>query len=411
MVAKIDPLDTPQQRAFERAAVRLMQDPAARASQAEVAAYWIDRIKPSADARARFESEFEQIAFSIAMESLNQDPLYPQIHAFGRFEHVLDGQRIPGTKVGNPNPDYIYRFIAIDGASRYVIHGEMLAPPPVAAEFSVLTPAQAYLANRSARHITFDADGRFTLTLDADPAGERPNHMQTGPDACQVLIRDILSDVAVQRPYKLTVERLGAAPRAAYGEEHALSIYGKRLRKFVDDLLFIGERMIFNKPVNTYDAPAVHQGGIYSVAQAYAAGHYRLQEDEAMVVTLTLGGAAYAVVPVNNIWGGLGDYLRHRGTIGTGRAAANPDGSYTCVVSARDPGVVNWVDTDGMAEGVMFLRWAGLSAEAAPPQLRTELVKLKDLESALPPAVPRMDATARKTQMARHSADYTSWLG
>lgn len=413
MAAKIDPLDTPQQRAFERAALKLMQMPAARAARQEVAAYWIDRVKPNAAARAKFDFEFEQIAFSVAMESLNQDSLHPQIHAFGRFEHMADGLRIPGSKVGNPNPDYIYRFIAIDGASRYVIHGETLGPPPAAAEFSVLSPAQAYLANRSARHITFDADGRFAMTVDADPPGDRPNHMQTGEAASQILIRDILSDIAGQRPYALSIERLGPSPRAPFGEAEALGMYGKRLRKFVDDLLFIGERMIFNKPANTFEAPAVHKGGIYSVAQGYSAGHYRLEDEEALVVTLTLGGAAYAVAPVNNIWGGLGDYLHHRSTIGTGRAAANPDGSYTFVVSLRDPGVANWVDPDGLNEGVMFLRWAGLDPDyqGPPPHLQTNVTPLKELEKVLPPGVPHMNAEGRKTQMAQHAADYASWLG
>jgi hypothetical protein len=156
----------------------------------------------------------------------------------------------------------------------------------------------------------------------------------------------------------------------------------------------------------------VNKGGIYSVAQAYSAGHYCLQDNEAMVITLTLGGAAYAVAPVNNIWGGLGDYLRHRSTIGTGRAAANPDGSYTFVLSLRDPGVANWVDPDGMTEGVMFFRWAGLSPDyaGAPPQLHTKIVPFADLQSALPKDVPRLDAAGRAQQMEDHLEAYTCWM-
>jgi hypothetical protein len=125
-----------------------------------------------------------------------------------------------------------------------------------------------------------------------------------------------------------------------------------------------------------------------------------------------LGGAAYAVAPVNNIWGGLGDYLHHRATIGTGRAAANPDGSYTFVVSLTDPGISNWVDPEGMTEGTMFFRWAGLSADytGAPPQLQTQVVPLSDLAHALPPGVPRLDAAGRAKQMEDHVAAYTSWL-
>jgi len=36
------------------------------------------------------------------------------------------------------------------------------------------------------------------------------------------------------------------------------------------------------------------------------------------------------------------------------------------VISARDPGVVNWLDTAGVARGVALLRWYFTSAYPAP---------------------------------------------
>ena len=418
MPAKVDTLETPQQAALERAALRLLQQPAAIRAAEEVAAYWLERVKPGTAQRAVFAFEFEQVKFCAALDALNQDPLHPQIHAFGRFARTVNGLAIPGTKCANPNPDYVYRFITIDDASSYVIRGETLAPAPVVAEFAVLTKEQVYLANLASRHIAFEADGRFTLTVgpetpESKPAAARVNHLQTKAGASQILIRDMLSDVVVQRPYKLSVERLGPPARPPLTEADALACYHARLKKLVDDMLFIAERMIFSKPANTFAAPQVHQGGIYAVSQAYSAGHYRLQEDEALVFTMTLGDAAYAVVPVNNLWGGLGEYLRHRATLGTGRAAANPDGSYTFVISFRDPGVANWVDPIGMPEGVVFVRWAGLGRDAGapPPQLQTHLVPLKELASVLPAGTPRIDAPGRRQQMARHAADYSAWLG
>jgi hypothetical protein len=411
-----DPLDTPQQRDIELSAVRLLQKPEAIAAGKEVAAYWIDRVKPSAAQRALFDFEYEQVKLCAAMDALNQDAIHPRIHAFGRFAHMLDGVHIPGTKSGNPNPDYIYRFITIDDTSRYIIRGETVGRAPAVAEFAVLTKEQSYLANLSARHVAFDADGRFTLTVDPDAPemkneSARVNHLQTKAGASQVLIRDMLTDITVERPYRLSVERLGPAPRAPLTDADALACFGARLRKFVDDMLFIAERMIYSKPVNTFPAPTVHQGGIYAVSQAYAAGHYKIKADEALVFTLTLGGAAYAVVPVNNVWGGLGDYMNHRATLGTVRAAPNPDGSYTFVIAVRDPGVANWVDPGGMEEGVIFVRWAGLDPQyqGPPPTLQTQLVPLAEIARVLPPGVPRADAAERKRQMAAHAAAYAHW--
>ena len=36
----------------------------------------------------------------------------------------------------------------------------------------------------------------------------------------------------------------------------------------------------------------------------------------------------------------------------------NADGTYTYVIAARDPGVHNWIDTDGLREGILTLRMA-----------------------------------------------------
>lgn len=412
----IDPLDTPQQREIELAAVRLLQKPEAIAAAKEVAVHWIERVKPNAAQRALFDFEYEQVKLCAAMDALNQDAIHPRMHSFFRFAHTVDGVPVPGTKQGNPNPDYAYRFVTIDDSSRYVIHGETVGQAPGVAEFAVLTAAQAYLANLSARHIAFDAGGRFTLTIDPDAPATKPkkarvNHMQTKTGASQILIRDMLTDITVQRPYKLSVERLGPATRAPLTEADALSIFPARLRKMVDDMLFIAEKMIYSKPANTFPTPMVHQGGIYAVSQAYAAGHYKIKSDEALVFTLTLGGAAYAVVPVNNVWGGLGDYLNHRGTLGTALSAPNPDGSYTFVLSIRDPGVANWVDPAGIEEGITFVRWAGLDPnyKGPAPTLQTQLVPIAELEQALRPGVLRADAAERKRQMAAHAAAYAPW--
>ena len=36
----------------------------------------------------------------------------------------------------------------------------------------------------------------------------------------------------------------------------------------------------------------------------------------------------------------------------------NEDGTYTYVISATDPGVHNWIDSDGLREGILTLRMA-----------------------------------------------------
>ena len=43
-----------------------------------------------------------------------------------------------------------------------------------------------------------------------------------------------------------------------------------------------------------------------------------------------------------------------------------PDGSFRILVAGRDPGVANWLDTAGHAEGYVMFRWLRAAAEVRP---------------------------------------------
>ena len=60
-----------------------------------------------------------------------------------------------------------------------------------------------------------EADGSFTITVDSDPAGGRPNHVQSSPAAHEFYIRDVLLDWGRDDPNTFTVERLGGAPTSS----------------------------------------------------------------------------------------------------------------------------------------------------------------------------------------------------
>jgi hypothetical protein len=405
------PLATADQDYLELAAVRLLTHPKVAAAAKLTAAGWIQRAKPSDEALSKFESEWEQAAFSGAINALNQDPNYPRIQAFARFAHQTQGVKIPGTKCSNPNPDYVYRLIPIDGHARFVVHGLVSEHRPVAFEFSVLDASQVYLGNISASDLVIGPDSRFTITVGPDTGG--PNHIQTTPAAVQILIRDVLKDVATDRPYSLTVERLDPPTAPPLTEDQIADRCGPVIQKFVDDIAVINSGVMLQRPANQWDKPAIHTGAAFISTQAYSGCRYRLNNDEALVFNVTLGNAGYAVCPVNNLWGGVNNYLNHIGTLGTGRALPNPDGSYTFALSLTDPGLHNWVDPDGQREGLSIVRWIGFdkSKPHVDPTLDVKLVKLPELQAILPPGVPRIDAAGRRAQVAKHRADYLAAMG
>jgi hypothetical protein len=73
------------------------------------------------------------------------------------------------------------------------------------------------------------------------------------------------------------------------------------------------------------------------------------------------------------------------------------DGLVRIVVSAKDPGVQNWIDTEGRRTGLMFTRWFWADAPAVPT---CQVVSLSDVRSLLPGDTPNFGSQARAEQMA-----------
>jgi hypothetical protein len=79
------------------------------------------------------------------------------------------------------------------------------------------------------------------------------------------------------------------------------------------------------------------------------------------------------------------------------------------VISLRDPGIHNWVDTVGLHSGWFLLRWQGLPAGATAAGLVRDcrLVKLAELPQQLPAGCPTVDLAQRRQQIASRAGQYT----
>jgi hypothetical protein len=75
------------------------------------------------------------------------------------------------------------------------------------------------------------------------------------------------------------------------------------------------------------------------------------------------------------------------------------------VVSNADPGVANWLDTEGRAEVLATIRWFRPPEQ---PKVRTQIVPRAQLTEHLPPDAARVDAPARRDQV-RHRAAHSAW--
>ena len=71
------------------------------------------------------------------------------------------------------------------------------------------------------------------------------------------------------------------------------------------------------------------------------------------------------------------------------------------MLAASDPGLCNWIDTVGLHQGWMLLRWQGVPAGLDPGTLirSVETVRLADLDAALV-HTPKADLVFRQTEVA-----------
>ena len=119
------------------------------------------------------------------------------------------------------------------------------------------------------------------------------------------------------------------------------------------------------------------------------------------------GGAKYFTVPLSNIWGTTLDIVDRTGSLNKAQPVANEDSTYTYVISCVDPGVQNWIDSDGLTEGILTLRMAEFG-EGGPTEdlgARGRVVKLDALDSEVP-HLRRVSSEERATELAHRRAGY-----
>ncbi|WP_343602658.1 hypothetical protein [Mycobacterium sp.] len=400
------PVATASQHEQELAALDLMEHPTVQAAYRSVAETWLGRAKASEAMRQRFDDAFAEVMFSAAMWSSNQDVLRPRITCITRLAHPVDGRRVPGSRWGIDNPDSVYRVIPISGDERYEIHGRVGEYRMTENYFTLWDAHMGTVAVLNGRTMQVDSDGSFTITVDADPAAGRPNHVQTSPAAHEFYIRDVLLDWDRDDPNHLGVERLGGragtSARTVDEQAEATAAMMAHFADFTGKLSHGAYKMPPNYVNLAWSADTV--GAMRN--QVYVMGRFDLGPDEAFVVDLNDGGAQYFTVPLSNIWGTTLDIVDRTGSLNKAQSAANDGGSYTYVISPVDPGVANWIDSAGLREGILTLRMAEFGETGPRSDLgaRGRVVALDRLDAEV--TLPAMSAADRATTLAQRRQGY-----
>lgn len=401
------PVATAAQHEQELAALDLLEHPTVQAAYRSVAETWLGRAKASDAMRARFEEAFAEVMFSAAVWSSNQDTLRPKVSCITRLAHSVQDRAIPGSRWGIDNPDSVYRVIPISGDERYEIHGRVGHHRMTENYFTLWDAHMGTVAVLDGRTMEVESDGSFTITVDSEPAGGRPNHVQSTPEAHEFYIRDVLLNWDRDDPNHLSVQRLGGPPsRPARTRDEQADATADMMAYFAN---FTGKLShgVYKMAPNDFNLAwsADKVGAMRN--QVYVMGRFDLNPGEAFVVDVGDGGAEYFTVPLSNIWGTTLDIVDRTGSLNKAQSTPNADGSYTYVIAPTDPGVANWIDSDGLNEGILTLRMAEFGGAGPKEDLgaRGRVVKLDDLEREVP-ALRRVSAQERATELAERRAAY-----
>ena len=402
-----DPVATASQHEQEVAALELTEHPTVKAAYRSVADTWLGRAKASDAMRACFDDAFAEVMFSAAVWSSNQDKLRPKVSCITRLGHPVMGHQIPGSRWGIDNPDSVYRVIPISGDERYEIHGRVGANRMTENYFTLWDANMGTVAVLNGRTMEVDSDGSFTITVDSDDAGGRPNHVQSTPEAHEFYIRDVLLNWDRDDANHLEVQRLGGAPatpaKTLDEQADATAAMMAYFANFTGKLSHGVYKMAPNNFNLAWSADKV--GAMRN--QVYVMGRFDLSPGESFVVDVSDGGAEYFTVPLSNIWGTTLDIVDRTGSLNKAQSVPNEDGTYTYVIAPTDPGVANWIDSDGLNEGILTLRMAEFGGHGPKEDLgaRGRVVKLDDLEAEVP-TLRRVSEKERATELADRRAAY-----
>jgi hypothetical protein len=156
---------------------------------------------------------------------------------------------------------------------------------------------------------------------------------------------------------------------------------------------------------NTLSSP--DRNAEFLATQLQSAGYFQLNDNQALVVTINPGSARYFNVPITDDWTITGNYWDEPASLNNAQAVANPDGTYTLVISPTDAGVANWISTGGLNQGTISIRFQDFDAtNPNTPTVSARVVPLAEIAGGFTPDQRAYEIAQRQLGYYRRYAPY-----
>lgn len=286
-----------------------------------------------------------------------------------------------------PNPDNYYFQAPIDGKGVYRISGFRGTSRIVdfqigAGQWNITgsgLPVKGSI-NYDIDKLAIGKDGSFEVILSNErPAGHTGDWWQIPIESTSVRVRQIAYDWLHETDGRFTIERLdrpAARPRMTSAQiaqklqqipawaENWTQVAMTQLRRDRDAGLI-------NKVI-VYDF--AEEGG--TKAQKYIKGQFDIQPDEALIMETSVPTCKYWSFTLNDLNYSVLDYTTHQVSLNGFQAKIDKDGKFRAVISEKDPGVANWLDTIGYRKGAILGRWRGCDGAPVPTLRKVKVAKV-----------------------------------
>jgi hypothetical protein len=325
----------------------------------------------------RFIMHLLQQALSQVFES---DPNWP----------VLIRSVTPTMKLLGDNPDAVYSHAAIHDKGRYLITGNRADATYFSVSVQTKGDSKGYAGGIGTTindtQIEFEKDGSFEIALSTDKPGHK-NWLKLPKGAFDITARHYFEEknsVAAQygRHIPVVIQPMDDIPppqppsdaSIAAGIERATAYIVGRTKTYDPTRL---PAWVSLTP-NAIPKPQKPGKMAYAAVDiAYAMSPYKLEKDEVLVIRGRWPKCRFANLVLWNRYQQTYDYAHRQVSLNRVQTQSDKEGNFTIVLAHKNPGLPNWIDTEGRTTGTMYWRFMLPEEEIVTPV--AEVIKFSQL--------------------------------
>jgi hypothetical protein len=331
----------------------------------------------------------------------------------GYINHVYMDPRHPtwvpawnlAFNMAGPCPDYVYMTTDVDPKGIYKISGfrgsvrfveitqqgyELLGGP------GTNTPAGG---TNDLDSLQIAPNGYFSVIMSAErPADYTGDWWPLSASATRLLMRSASYDWINEADPRVAIDRLDDGPPTPTAEfVRRFSNMPDWVEKLIGFDIDLARYYCKNHGVNQFGRSTIlaNMGGMPN--QVGLSGGYEIADDEALIIDTALPATCryWSFLVADDRFSTV-DWANRQSSLNGFQAHVDSDGRFRAVISAKDPGVHNWLDKADNPSGIMQCRW---NRPSDAPHPGVKKVPFPELRDHLPKDTRFVSAAERREQL------------